>query len=92
MTRILSVPLNVLFHGYFPVSVGGNYFDCMLGFCSSSVALAAQLFCGHPASVPQTPYEKCVDFSPDIDALVGGEVGGLEFGKLPFGACEDPIR
>ncbi|ELV10217.1 Rab3 GTPase-activating protein catalytic subunit [Tupaia chinensis] len=29
---------------------------------------------------------------PDIDALVGGEVGGLEFGKLPFGACEDPIR
>ncbi|CAI5762554.1 GTPase-activating catalytic subunit isoform X2 [Podarcis lilfordi] len=28
---------------------------------------------------------------PDIDALVGGEVGGLEFGKLPFGACEDPI-
>lgn len=33
-----------------------------------------------------------VDFSPDIDALVGGEVGGLEFGKLPFGACEDPIR
>ncbi|XP_078084249.1 rab3 GTPase-activating protein catalytic subunit isoform X14 [Mustelus asterias] len=28
---------------------------------------------------------------PDFDALVGGEVGGLEFGKLPFGACEDPI-
>ncbi|KAM7153419.1 rab3 GTPase-activating protein catalytic subunit isoform 2-T2 [Macrochelys suwanniensis] len=28
---------------------------------------------------------------PDIDALIGGEVGGLEFGKLPFGACEDPI-
>nr|XP_006117129.1 rab3 GTPase-activating protein catalytic subunit isoform X1 [Pelodiscus sinensis] len=28
---------------------------------------------------------------PDLDALVGGEVGGLEFGKLPFGACEDPI-
>ncbi|XP_061299623.1 rab3 GTPase-activating protein catalytic subunit isoform X1 [Pezoporus flaviventris] len=28
---------------------------------------------------------------PDIDALVGGEVGGLEFGKLPLGACEDPI-
>ncbi|CAN2390051.1 Rab3 GTPase-activating protein catalytic subunit [Pristimantis euphronides] len=28
---------------------------------------------------------------PDIDAVVGGEVGGLEFGKLPFGACEDPI-
>lgn len=28
----------------------------------------------------------------DFDALVGGEVGGLEFGKLPFGACEDPIR
>ncbi|XP_020865093.1 rab3 GTPase-activating protein catalytic subunit isoform X1 [Phascolarctos cinereus] len=28
---------------------------------------------------------------PDIDAIVGGEVGGLEFGKLPFGACEDPI-
>ncbi|CAJ0940640.1 unnamed protein product [Ranitomeya imitator] len=27
----------------------------------------------------------------DIDAVVGGEVGGLEFGKLPFGACEDPI-
>lgn len=31
-------------------------------------------------------------FCLDIDALVGGEVGGLEFGKLPFGACEDPIR
>ncbi|CAM5088645.1 unnamed protein product [Natator depressus] len=28
---------------------------------------------------------------PDIDALIGGEVGGLEFGKLPFGACEDPV-
>ncbi|XP_069791286.1 rab3 GTPase-activating protein catalytic subunit isoform X2 [Narcine bancroftii] len=28
---------------------------------------------------------------PDFDALIGGEVGGLEFGKLPFGACEDPI-
>ncbi|XP_069472663.1 rab3 GTPase-activating protein catalytic subunit isoform X2 [Ambystoma mexicanum] len=28
---------------------------------------------------------------PDLDALVGGEVGGLEIGKLPFGACEDPI-
>ncbi|KAM5153307.1 rab3 GTPase-activating protein catalytic subunit [Mantella aurantiaca] len=28
---------------------------------------------------------------PDIDAIIGGEVGGLEFGKLPFGACEDPI-
>ncbi|XP_077303937.1 rab3 GTPase-activating protein catalytic subunit isoform X1 [Lithobates pipiens] len=28
---------------------------------------------------------------PDIDAVIGGEVGGLEFGKLPFGACEDPI-
>ncbi|XP_070587394.1 rab3 GTPase-activating protein catalytic subunit [Erythrolamprus reginae] len=28
---------------------------------------------------------------PDIDALIGGEVGGVEFGKLPFGACEDPI-
>lgn len=35
---------------------------------------------------------KCIDLSSDIDALVGGEVGGLEFGKLPFGACEDPIR
>lgn len=30
--------------------------------------------------------------SVDLDALIGGEVGGLEFGKLPFGACEDPIR
>ncbi|NXC20792.1 RB3GP protein, partial [Corythaeola cristata] len=28
---------------------------------------------------------------PDIDALVGFFFGGLEFGKLPFGACEDPI-
>ncbi|XP_044525067.1 rab3 GTPase-activating protein catalytic subunit [Gracilinanus agilis] len=28
---------------------------------------------------------------PDLDAIIGGEVGGLEFGKLPFGACEDPI-
>ena len=28
----------------------------------------------------------------DFDALLGGEVGGVEFGKLPFGACEDPIR
>ncbi|MGH0148992.1 UNVERIFIED_CONTAM: hypothetical protein FKN15_021176 [Acipenser sinensis] len=27
----------------------------------------------------------------DFDALLGGEVGGVEFGKLPFGACEDPI-
>nr|XP_032813023.1 rab3 GTPase-activating protein catalytic subunit isoform X2 [Petromyzon marinus] len=28
---------------------------------------------------------------PDFDALVGGEVGALELGKLPFGACEDPV-
>ncbi|XP_066543675.1 rab3 GTPase-activating protein catalytic subunit isoform X2 [Amia ocellicauda] len=28
---------------------------------------------------------------PDFDALLSGEVGGVEFGKLPFGACEDPI-
>ncbi|XP_041120289.1 rab3 GTPase-activating protein catalytic subunit-like [Polyodon spathula] len=28
---------------------------------------------------------------PDFDALLGGEVGGVEFGKLPFGTCEDPI-
>uniref|UniRef100_A0A7D9NKN1 Rab3 GTPase-activating protein catalytic subunit n=1 Tax=Xenopus tropicalis TaxID=8364 RepID=A0A7D9NKN1_XENTR len=28
---------------------------------------------------------------PDLDALIGGEIGGLEIGKLPFGACEDPI-
>ncbi|KAL3051972.1 hypothetical protein OYC64_002070 [Pagothenia borchgrevinki] len=29
---------------------------------------------------------------PDFDTLLGGEVGGVEFGKLPFGACEEPIR
>ncbi|XP_060785256.1 rab3 GTPase-activating protein catalytic subunit isoform X2 [Neoarius graeffei] len=28
---------------------------------------------------------------PDFDVLLAGEVGGVEFGKLPFGACEDPI-
>ncbi|XP_060949592.1 rab3 GTPase-activating protein catalytic subunit-like [Limanda limanda] len=28
---------------------------------------------------------------PDLDTLLGGEVGGVEFGKLPFGACEEPI-
>uniref|UniRef100_A0A8D3CKD7 Rab3 GTPase-activating protein catalytic subunit n=1 Tax=Scophthalmus maximus TaxID=52904 RepID=A0A8D3CKD7_SCOMX len=28
---------------------------------------------------------------PDFDTLLGGEVGGVEFGKLPFGACEEPI-
>uniref|UniRef100_A0A8C5H0S8 Rab3 GTPase-activating protein catalytic subunit n=1 Tax=Gouania willdenowi TaxID=441366 RepID=A0A8C5H0S8_GOUWI len=28
---------------------------------------------------------------PDFDSLLGGEVGGIEFGKLPFGACEEPI-
>ncbi|XP_039613247.1 rab3 GTPase-activating protein catalytic subunit isoform X1 [Polypterus senegalus] len=28
---------------------------------------------------------------PDFDTLLSGEVGGVEFGKLPFGACEDPI-
>uniref|UniRef100_A0A673HI06 Rab3 GTPase-activating protein catalytic subunit n=1 Tax=Sinocyclocheilus rhinocerous TaxID=307959 RepID=A0A673HI06_9TELE len=28
---------------------------------------------------------------PDFDALLAGEVGGVEFGKLPFGACEDPV-
>uniref|UniRef100_A0AAY4B730 Rab3 GTPase-activating protein catalytic subunit n=1 Tax=Denticeps clupeoides TaxID=299321 RepID=A0AAY4B730_9TELE len=28
---------------------------------------------------------------PDFDALLSGEVGGVEFGKLPFGACEDPV-
>uniref|UniRef100_A0A4W4HID2 Rab3 GTPase-activating protein catalytic subunit n=1 Tax=Electrophorus electricus TaxID=8005 RepID=A0A4W4HID2_ELEEL len=29
---------------------------------------------------------------PDFDGLLAGEVGGVEFGKLPFGPCEDPIR
>ncbi|XP_029383713.1 rab3 GTPase-activating protein catalytic subunit isoform X2 [Echeneis naucrates] len=28
---------------------------------------------------------------PDFDTLLGGEVGGVELGKLPFGACEEPI-
>ncbi|XP_062269956.1 rab3 GTPase-activating protein catalytic subunit isoform X1 [Platichthys flesus] len=28
---------------------------------------------------------------PDFDTLLGGEVGGVEFGRLPFGACEEPI-
>ncbi|XP_069012373.1 rab3 GTPase-activating protein catalytic subunit isoform X3 [Embiotoca jacksoni] len=28
---------------------------------------------------------------PDFDTLLGGEVGGVEFGKVPFGACEEPI-
>lgn len=28
---------------------------------------------------------------PDFDAIFGGEVGGVEFGKVPFGACEEPI-
>ncbi|XP_059181022.1 rab3 GTPase-activating protein catalytic subunit isoform X2 [Centropristis striata] len=28
---------------------------------------------------------------PDFDTLLGGEVGGVEFGKIPFGACEEPI-
>lgn len=28
---------------------------------------------------------------PDFDTLIGGEVGGVEFGKLPFGACEEPV-
>lgn len=31
-------------------------------------------------------------FVADFDTLLGGEVGGVEFGKLPFGACEEPIR
>lgn len=31
-------------------------------------------------------------FLSDFDTLLGGEVGGVEFGKLPFGACEEPIR
>uniref|UniRef100_A0A8C9U1K2 Rab3 GTPase-activating protein catalytic subunit n=1 Tax=Scleropages formosus TaxID=113540 RepID=A0A8C9U1K2_SCLFO len=55
---------------------------------------------------PQPPVEIAIRFTyvlqdwqqyswpqqpPDFDALLGGEVGGVEFGKLPFGACEDPI-
>ncbi|XP_037547652.1 rab3 GTPase-activating protein catalytic subunit [Nematolebias whitei] len=28
---------------------------------------------------------------PDFDTVLGGEVGGVEFGNLPFGACEEPI-
>ncbi|XP_038160458.1 rab3 GTPase-activating protein catalytic subunit [Cyprinodon tularosa] len=35
------------------------------------------------SSWPQQP--------PDFDTLLGGEVGGVEFGNLPFGACEEPI-
>lgn len=29
------------------------------------------------------------DFITDFDTPLGGEVGGVEFGKLPFGACEE---
>lgn len=32
------------------------------------------------------------NFITDFDTPLGGEVGGVEFGKLPFGACEEPIR
>lgn len=32
------------------------------------------------------------DFITDFDTPLGGAVGGVEFGKLPFGACEEPIR
>ncbi|CAL9689716.1 unnamed protein product [Knipowitschia caucasica] len=37
----------------------------------------------HQTSWPQQP--------PDFDAVFGGEVGGVEFGKVPFGACAEPI-
>lgn len=39
-----------------------------------------------------TPISHIFRFIADFDALLAGEVGGVEFGKLPFGACEDPIR
>ena len=28
----------------------------------------------------------------DFDSVTGCEVGIKEFGELPFGACEDPVR
>ena len=28
----------------------------------------------------------------DLDSMSEGEVGVNEFGELPFGACEDPVR
>lgn len=41
-----------------------------------------------------TVFLLCILFGSlaDFDTLLGGEVGGVEFGKLPFGACEEPIR
>ena len=29
---------------------------------------------------------------PDLESYSGEEVGLTEFGDLPFGACEDPVR
>ena len=33
-------------------------------------------------------------FHSDLDSMMGAtaEVGCTEFGELPFGACEDPVR
>lgn len=76
-------------------SLPQSYEICVSRSCSCAAFHTHPLAINHFKLSPHRDNERGVRsifVLADFDALLGGEVGGVEFGKLPFGACEDPIR